>query len=72
MGSLALLPSLSDRQYAIVMRQLSNRLATGLNASRFLGMGLVFLQSRVYRPVIGQVDRLAGDGANHASPCQGI
>lgn len=50
MSSLSILPGLSDRQYVLVMRQLSNRLSSGANASVFLGAGIVFLQSRVYHP----------------------
>jgi uncharacterized protein (DUF58 family) len=50
MNSLSVLPALTDRQFVLVMRQLSNRLSSGGNASIFLGTGLVFLQSRVYHP----------------------
>src|SRR5437016_5831704 len=50
MNRLPLFPSLTDRQYVLLMRQLSKRLSTGGNASIFLGTGIVFLQSRVYHP----------------------
>jgi uncharacterized protein (DUF58 family) len=50
MHCLPIVPGLSDRQYVLVMRQLSNRMASGGNASIFLGTGLVFLQSRAYQP----------------------
>jgi uncharacterized protein (DUF58 family) len=50
MKCLPVLPGLSDRQFVLVMRQLSNRMSSGGNASIFLGTGIVFLQSRVYHP----------------------
>jgi uncharacterized protein (DUF58 family) len=50
MKSLPIFPGLSDRQFVLVMRQLSNCMSSGGNASIFLGTGLVFLQSRVYLP----------------------
>ena len=47
---LPILPALNDRQFTLVMRQLSNRMATGGNASVFLGAGSIFLQTRPYQP----------------------
>jgi uncharacterized protein (DUF58 family) len=50
MKCLPVLPGLSDRQFVLLMRQLSNRMSFGANASVFLGNGFAFLQSRVYYP----------------------
>jgi uncharacterized protein (DUF58 family) len=49
-NSLSTVPGLSDRRFILLMRQLSNRLASGGNSSIFLGTGFAFLQSRVYQP----------------------
>jgi uncharacterized protein (DUF58 family) len=50
MYRLPIFPELTDRRFVLAMRHLSNRMATGSNASIFLGSGLVFLQSRAYQP----------------------
>lgn len=50
LNDLPIIPELNDRQFQLVMRRLSNRLTTGLNASIFLGTGHVFQQSRGYLP----------------------